>query len=342
MAMDMSGKTIKELVLKREVSFAKSGLFIGVLGALAWGMNGIAVSMGEGFKPLATGNGFVVAVTAAAFTEVVAFIAMLIYNISTGKWREYGRSLKTRPAQFVCLGAIAGGGIALTSYMAAVNYAGPAYALPISGVYPVIGAVIAMFWLKEKISPRAWAGIALCVIGGIVLSYTPPAGGHYPMFYLGVLLAFVAAFGWGVEGAIGAFGNDTLDPTILVGIRYFSSALLYLVIILPLCHGYGMVFDVISHLNVVGFLALSGLTAVLSVMWWYISFGMIGAARANAIDSTYGLMGVILTWIFSLCGLMTFTMTPYVLIGAIVVTIGLIMVVVNPKELVHLRQVDYE
>ena len=58
----------------------------------------------------------------------------------------------------------------------ALSMAGPAYVLPITSLYPAIAALLALVFLKEHVSLRAWGVLALCVIGAIAIGYTPPEG----------------------------------------------------------------------------------------------------------------------------------------------------------------------
>ena len=86
--------------------------------------------------------------------------------------------------------------------------AGPAYVLPITSLYPAIAALLALVFLKEHVSLRAWGGLALCVIGAIAIGYTPPEGAGGGLFYLGIAFAFLAAFGWAAEGVCVTSGMD--------------------------------------------------------------------------------------------------------------------------------------
>lgn len=46
-------------------------------------------------------------------------------------------------------------------YLMALSMAGPAYVLPITSLYPAIAALLALVFLKERVSLRAW-GASRC------------------------------------------------------------------------------------------------------------------------------------------------------------------------------------
>jgi len=328
-----------ERLAQQELGFAKKGLIIALLSAGLWGVYAVVINFAYGVAPLnATGLGLMtIPVVAGALHEMSALTIFLIRNGLTGKLVEYGRTIRTIPGKLICIGGIIGGPGALTCSMAGILFAGPAYALAITGLYPVMGALLAVVFLKEKTNKRFWAGIGLCVIGGLVLGFVPPSGEAYPHFYLGVVLSLLAALGWGLEGTIGAFGTDTIDPNVSVGLRSIASTTVYL-ILLPLVGGFGVFTNAIFvHPQALGMVFLAALAGSQSLWYWYVAFGMTGVGRAMAMNSTYSLWGVIFSAILGAMGIMTFQLTNNLLAGVGLMAVGIILVVINPKDLVKLR-----
>lgn len=334
-----NNEVAKERQLAIELSFAKKGLVIALLSAGLWGVYAVIINFAYGFEPLTTeGLGLLtIPVVVGALHEIPAFLIFLVRNGITGKLKEYGRTLRTLPGKMICVGGIIGGPGALTCSMAGILFAGPAYALAITGLYPVMGAILAVLFLKEKTNKRFWIGISLCVIGGFVLGFEPPKGDAYPHFYLGIVMSLLAAVGWGLEGTIGAFGTDTIDPNVSVGLRAMASSIVFLILI-PLVGGFNVFVDAIFvHPIAAGMVALAALAGSHSLWYWYVAFGMTGVGRAMAMNSTYSLWGVVFTLILSALGLMTFVLTQNLVIGVLIMVAGIILVVINPKDLVKLR-----
>ena len=329
----------KEKLALMELSFAKRGLVIALISAGLWGLYAVIIHFAYGVNPLNKEglNLMTIPVVVGALHEIAAFLIFLVRNTISGKAGEYIRTLKTFPGKMVCLGGIIGGPGALTCSMAGILFAGPAYALAITGLYPVMGALLAVIFLKEKTNKRFWIGISLCVIGGFILGFEPPKGDAYPHFYLGIILSLLAAVGWGLEGTIGAFGTDTIDPNVSVGLRAMASSTIFLCMV-PLVGGFGMFVDAIFvHPMAAGIVALAALAGSQSLWYWYVAFGMTGVSRAMAMNSTYSLWGVVFTVILSSFGLMTFVLTKNLVAGIALMVVGIIVVVINPKDLVKLR-----
>lgn len=61
---------------------------------------------------------------------------------------------------------------------------------------------------------------------------------------------------------------------------------------------------------------------------------MTGVSRAMALNITYSLWGILFSAIFT-----EVEITSSLLFGAAVITIGMVMVVGNPKEMINLRNV---
>ncbi len=336
--MNSVSEKTAELMANRELGFAKKGIVLALFSAAMWGAYAVIISLAYNFAPLNATNLalLTIPVTVGALHETSAFVIYIVRNGIDGKLPEYARSFRTFPGKMACLGGVVGGPFALTCSMAGILFAGPAYSLAITSLYPVIGAVLAVVFLKEKTNARFWAGISCCVIGGVVLGFSKPSG-NYPHFYLGILFSLLAALGWGAEGTIGAFGTDTLDPNVSVGLRNCASTLGYIVL-LPIFGGAGIFADAIFvHPQAAGMVALAALAGSTSLWYWYVAFGMTGVSRAMAINSTYSLWGVVFTLALSLAGIVEFSLTGNLIAGVAVMILGIVLVVANPKELLKLR-----
>lgn len=327
----MAMNPAQERQLQLQVSHIKKGLVWGLLSGLTWGLDGVILGIALGLAPFTGGTSLYAAPLAgSALHDGWAGLWLFFINLFNGKWREYGRTLATKPGIIICLAALFGGPIGMSGYILGINMAGASYALPITACYPAISCIMAMIILKEKITPRIWAGIVICLIGAIVVSYSPPSG-NYPHFYLGIALSLLACLGWGMESVLSTFGMDMVDPDIAIGIREATSFFVYLVGVLPLVAGFavfGAAFGKIS----LWYIAVAGLLGGLSYLCWYRGLNMTGVARTMALNITYALWGVLFGWLIAHTPI-----TPTLLIGALIITFGTLLCVANPKELVDLR-----
>ncbi|HEY3425992.1 MAG TPA: DMT family transporter [Negativicutes bacterium] len=328
---NLSAAKLQELQTKIELSHAKKGLVWGVISGATWGLDGVILGMALALSPF-TGGATLYAgpIAGAALHDGFAGFWLFLYNLFTGRWREYLRTLQTKPGMLVCVGALFGGPIAMSGYLLGINLAGASYALSITAMYPAIGAVLAFFVLKEKIQPRVWIGILLCMVGAITVSYVPPEG-DFPNFYLGLALSLLATIGWGAEGVLSAFGMDMVDPDIAIGVREAASFVVYFIAVLPAVAGM-IIFWEAFLANSIIYIAVAGFLGGLSYLAWYRAINMTGVARAMAFNISYALWAVFFGWLLT-----DLTITPNLLGGAAIITLGTILVTANPKELVKLR-----
>lgn len=330
--IDISSK-VQNMQVSTELSHSKKGLLYGVISGAAWGLDGVILGLALAMMPFTGGASasiYAAPLAGAALHDGFAGFWVFLYNCFAGRWREYGRTLKTKPGMIVCLAALFGGPVAMSGYLLGIDMAGASYALSITAMYPAVGAIAAVFILKEKITPRVWVGITLCIIGAVIVSYTPPEG-DFPNFYLGLGLSLLATLGWGLEGVLSTFGMDMADPDIAIGIREATSFIVYFVAILPAVAGTVIFWDAFTYESLY-YLALAGLLGGFSYIFWYRSLNMTGVGRAMALNITYALWAVFFGWLIA--GL---ELTTTLIVGAIVITLGTLLVVANPKELMSLR-----
>ena len=169
------------------------GLLAGLISGFLWGVNNLFLSLGYGYL---SGENFPVGTTffvmmgiplaCVALTDTAAAVSMLFLHSARGLLLPIVRTFKTRSGLVICLAALLGGPVGQTSYVLGISMAGAANALIISSLYPIVGCLLAAFWLKQPISGRMWLGIFLSVAGSILVGYQPEAGGN-GMFHLGIL-----------------------------------------------------------------------------------------------------------------------------------------------------------
>lgn len=329
---EFTGRSPAAALVQRDLDFAKLGLIWGLLSGMLWGLNSVVLDQGLKHGPFANSALWLLApLTAAAMHDILASCWLLLFNVSTGRIREIGRSLFTRPGIKICLAALFGGPLGMGGYIIGIKLAGPAYVLPITSLYPAVASALAMVFLNERISLRAWLGLALCVAGAIIIGYSPPDASPGNDFYIGIAMAIVATFGWGTEGVLSTSGMDLLDPAVALNIRQLVSGVAYMLIILPLLGGWLVLEDALAAPSSLILLGAGGLGAA-SYMLWYRSMNMTGVSRAMALNVTYALWGILFSALFS-----DTTITLALTVGAVTITTGMILVVGNIKEMTNLR-----
>ncbi len=321
-----------------QITYIKKGMLFAVLSAILWGLDGVFLGAIFLIYPFVAVSPYVTSIAQSVAHSGCACLWSLIRNFWRGKAREYIRTLATKPGLMICLGAICGGPLAMTGYILGINFAGPAYAMPISALSPCVSSVLAAVFLRERLQLRTWLGIIICVFGAAVLSYTPPAGGSDGNFYLGIMFSTLSTLGWGIESVISKYGMDLVDSYIAVGIKYISSLICNLVVVFPLFGVYDFFFSLITCGKVMIPLAITSFVGFMSIVLWYKSLNMCGVGVAMTLNSTYVLWGVVFSYLFSFLGIAEFALTVQLLLGVAIIILGIFLVSCNPQEAFKYRR----
>ena len=307
----------------------------------AWYIPGTAVWHETPFATLDLADPRVFLTCAAVITAFhccMVVVFQWVWLGTLGKLGDYFRTLVQfrKISSWYFLAAIAGGLMANFGSYLAMGYVGAVFAAVAGLMYPVVGATVARFWYRERISTRAALGIAI-IIGGGVAIYAPAliaenhSGGNVWIGYLG---GAMAAIGWGLEGAIGARAMDVSDPDCGVSIRYTAEAIYWIAFVLPavalFAHVPVPVTDIVSgivHSKALLWLAAGGLTFAFCAVAWYKSIPLIGVGRGQAMAALYAMFATIFTAIFTL----QFPQW-YFLIGLALVILGSFVMVSESSE----------
>ncbi len=273
-------------------TYRRSGLAWALLSGVCWGADGVVLGMALAMAPFVGAAALVAPLAAAALHDVLATGWMLTFNTATGRLRQLPRSLVSREGLLLCGAAVIGGPIAMSGYLFGIKYAGAAYALALSAMYPAVGAVLSRIFLGEVVSRRGWLGIAVTVTGAVIATYTPPPGGAMPHFYLGIGLAVVATLGWGIEGVLAIHAMKAVEPVIAGTLRMATSAVVYLAVVLPLVGGLTVFAHAIGSLSFWLVFAAAAAGAG-SYLTYYVANHLVGASRAMPINSLYAVWAIV-------------------------------------------------
>lgn len=330
---------------KKDLLFAKKGLILGILGGITWAVSSVFL-LGMGVKSdafLKPEYWLVAPLVAAGIHDFCGALTSLAVNTFRGQVREIPRTIKNKAGKICMAGGFLGAPFGMGGYLMAVSLTDPAYVLPITSLYPAFAAILAMVFLKEKIIKRAWVGLFGCILGVFIISFVAPSGGTSEYFYLGLFFAVVAAAGWACEGVVVTSGMDFVEPCIALNIYQMTSTCIYWLILIPLaCHftlpaemGYFSAVQELLSSDKLYLIMLAGLVGACSYMCWYKAMNTTGVSRAMALNITYALWGVVLSAIF-----LDTEITVNLIIGAVMIFLGMILVIGNPKDIINLRQVN--
>lgn len=273
------------------------------------------------------------AIALASFTSTflhdgTSAVLMFIYNGFRKKLRKTWQLLRSKTGLLVVVAAVIGAPLGMSGYVFSINNIGAAYATAITAFFPAYGALLAHFTLKEKMRGYQWIGLIACLCAVALLSFTPDSTvpGDWAA---GVIGALVCVVGWGTEAVIISYALrfGEADDECCLQIRQTTSAVVYMVIILPFLGGWGCVADAAVS-DAMPWIALAALIGTTSYLCYYKAIDRIGAAKSMALNISYS--GWAIPVAFILLGTMP---SPTGIVCALVIIVGAIVAATDVKEL---------
>lgn len=259
-----------------------------------------------------------------------------------GKFADFLRSIKTKPGMMMVAAAAIGGPISSAAYVIAIQMAG-SIVIPISALCPAIGAILARILFKQKLTPRMMVGIAICFIASFMIGSTSMSADAPDGLLLGILIAFICAFGWGLEGCVAGYGTSMIDYEIGITIRQTTSGLGNLIILVPLMAiiagnislAPSLVIEAVTSGPAIKWFIVSGFFAVFAYSLWYKGNSMCGAALGMACNGAFSFWGPFCCWLVLgvVFGQDGWNLPPIAWAAAIVMVFGILMIAMNPLDL---------
>ena len=280
---------------KKKKNKMSIGIILGIIVGIAWGLDGVLMGRVGGSEIF---NSFELSpLVTALFHDGFCFLWVILYLIFAKQLKGLFTLIKTKKGLVTAIAALVGAPIGMSAYLLAIKYATAPYASSISVIYPGVGAILSYFILKEKLSIRAMAGIAVSLFGSFMLGFNPSAGVPED-FFKGVLFALVAVVGWALEGVIIGFAMKHIKnedhikatPQQFLALRYLVSLLAYSLVVVPSIGGYGVAGDIVSSGLVWNYAGIAILGAI-TYLSWYKAVDLIGAAMGTALNSYSSIMG---------------------------------------------------
>ncbi len=271
----------------------------GLLAGITWALETVVLGLALGMSPfVSTEQAVMLAPFAATFLhDACSSVFTLLYNLVRGEVKNLFTIFRKKGFKWLVLSSAIGGPIGMTGYVLAVNYLGSSVGAVASAVYPAIGTVLAFCFLKEKVRWYQWIFLACTLFGVYGLSYSPDI--QIANFWLGLLGAFLCAFGWGIEAVI--LAKCLKDPTIknehALWVRQTTSAVLYGAVILTALGGWGFTGSLFTGGTrwLLPTIALAALFATVSYLLYYRTIAKVGASKAMALNITYTAWAIFFT-----------------------------------------------
>lgn len=276
-------------------------MFAGIIAGVTWAVETIILGIALAMSPFCTTEQavFLAPFVSTFLHDAFSAIFSCVYNGVKGNLPQLAKAVKTRSGRFVALAAVIGGPVGMTGYVLSVANMGASIGAVASAVFPAIGAVLAYFFLKEKMQWYRWVFLILSLLGVYGLSYSPEI--NIQNFWLGFAGTLMCAFGWGIEAVI--IARSVQDPLvtdeIALQIRQTTSALVYGIIVLPILKGWGFTLGLFSGTGwLIPVIAAAALFATASYLFYYRAISQIGASKSMALNITYSAWAVIISVIF--------------------------------------------
>ena len=267
----------------------KSGISFGLFSGLFWGL-GLTIS--AYIFSLYNVSPFVVAFV-HDFISIFILAAILLI-----KYKKIDFKIFTNIRNIsVIIGALLAGPIGMQCNLYAVKYIGGGLTSSITAVYPAVSVILAIVFLKHKVSKKTIVGIALIIAGIFAQSYTSE---QVNSFYIGFLFALICAVAWGSESVLSSYAmsnNLTEIETLLI--RQVTSFLAYLVIVL--FNGFSV--SEVADIKLGGLIFIFVLSNMISYIAYYMSINRLKPAKATGLNVSYVVWTVIFSAIFLGIGL---------------------------------------
>ena len=286
----------------------KSGISFGLFSGLFWGL-GLTIS--AYIFSLYNVSPFVVAFV-HDFISIFILAAILLI-----KYKKIDFKIFTNIRNIsVIIGALLAGPIGMQCNLYAVKYIGGGLTSSITAVYPAVSVILAIVFLKHKVSKKTIIGIALIIAGIFAQSYTSE---QVNSFYIGFLFALICAVAWGSESVLSSYAmsnNLTEIETLLI--RQVTSFLAYLVIVL--FNGFSV--SEVADIKLGGLIFIFVLSNMISYIAYYMSINRLKPAKATGLNVSYVVWTVVFSAIFLGIGL-----SALVIVTSLIIMLGVYIII---------------
>jgi drug/metabolite transporter (DMT)-like permease len=212
-------------------------------------------------------------------------------------WKKYGYLLPPRKAlgSLLLMGAM---GIGLNNVLqfSGLRYTTVTNCTLISATTPAITSLLAVFWIKERLSPFSWLGIVISFSGTlVVVSHGSMEVIRNMDFNQGDVLCFLSQVAWAIYSILGLKVMKQVSAVFVTAWAGFFGALLTI--------AYGIITDdfhvtVLTGLPLASYLYAVFLGGVLSMVCWNVGVKNAGPSIASIFLNLMPVMGMCAGWFF--------------------------------------------
>ena len=257
-------------------------------------------------------------------------IWLFFYLWRKRKLFELKRTIKSKNMFLIFLGALFGGPIGMSGYLLGIKYMGASYTASFSCTYLILGTILSVVFLKEKINLKMIIAVLINMAGIFILNFQVNEMDSDKISILGIFSLILCIFGWALEGLIASYilkyKNADTEPSIAIFIRQLTSTVFYSFLIIPYIRAYNLVFIVLKS-NIALYIALISVIGSLSFFLWYYSMSIIGVARGISLNVSY----IIWTIIFEIILFNTKFQLNFI-VASILFIVSVILIAMSPEE----------
>ena len=331
----VASSTAEQKKRSLDQEFFRKGILIALFSSLMYGIYTAFITAGES-------TSLWLPTVASAINDCCSALWALGITAKQGKLADFGRTIRTKPGIIMVVSALVGGPIATVAYIIALSQAGT-IVVPIAALNPAIGSILSRILFKQELGPRKIIGIAICVFAGLMIGSTSLTGDASNNLGFGLMLAFIAALGWGAEGCIAGYASCMIDTQIGITIRQCVSGFVELFVLLPalaliggvpIAEAITYIGSVLSDLPTILCFVVAGFAAYKSFASWYRGNSMCGTALGMACNGTYTFVAPLTTWIIVgvIMHIDGYALAPIAWAAALVMIIGIVIIAINPLE----------
>jgi drug/metabolite transporter (DMT)-like permease len=300
-----------------------SGHLDGLVSGATWGVAAILL---PGADQLSGASLLAMSVAVAAFFDTAGAFFLLARSSVAGSLGAVVRLLASRRALAIAVCSVLGGPLFMGGYVAAVILAGPSDALTATATYPVIGAVLARFLLRQRLDRIGWLGVTVTAVGAALITIDAGGSDGSAHVLVGVGVALAAATAVALEGVVATRAMVGLDTNTVMAVRQVLSALMFGLLLLVIPGGIATAGTVVADTDLIVPIVCGGVIGGYSYAMWYRSIRAIGVARAMALNISYAAWGAFFAW-----SLRDASPTLLAVTGCAVVTSGAVLTILSGR-----------
>lgn len=305
------------------------GISKGVFSAITWAITTLISGIVLSLPPFSNIKDSLIftPLVAVFLHDFIGSLWLLAYFIIKGEFFDFLKTFKSKNAKYAILVGLCGGPVGMGGYYLAIKFIGSSYAAAISCAYPIMGAILAAIFLKDKLNKKACLGLILGITGVTLLSIGG-SGGNINM--LGMLFSLLPIIGWGSESVLCsiAMKDGDINPIQMLQIRFITSGVTFGIFVLPFIHGYKLIGSLITTNHYTLILSLiASLIGVISLSSYYSCIKDIGPVKSTILNMTYVVWSLIFS-VFILHADITISKVVYIFI----ILAGSILVILNKSN----------